>query len=113
MKRMAFLSSLALGLMATAAVPRVSNVTMTSYGKCSIKYTLSEAPGIVTFDILTNGVSIGAQNLTNAVGDVNKVVQPGAREIRWMAKDIWPDHKFRTPCVRARVTVWPTNAPPD
>ncbi len=98
---------------AYAAVPRVSDVTMTPYGKCRIDYTLSEAPGIVTFDILTNGVSIGAQNLTNAVGDVNRLVQPGARTIKWNAKEIWPGHKFSTPCVTAQVTVWPTNAPPD
>ena len=112
-KRMFCFAVLGGVLAASAAVPRVSGVTMTSYGTCRINYTLSEAPGIVTFDILTNDVSIGAQNLTNAVGDVNRVIQPGVREIVWAAKDIWPDHTFRTPCVKARVTVWPTNAPPD
>ena len=113
MQRIAFLLTLCCGLAAMAAVPRVSNVAMTSYGKCRITYTLSEAPGIVTFDILTNGVSIGAQNLTNAVGDVNRLVQPGNRTIKWNAHDVWPGHKFATPCVTARVTVWPENAPPD
>ena len=103
----------AAGLTVAAAVPQVSNVAMTQYGKCKITYTLSEAPGIVTFDILTNGVSIGAQNLTNAVGDVNRLVQPGTRAIQWNASKIWPGHKFRTPCVTAQVTVWPTNEPPD
>lgn len=95
------------------AVPWVSGVSMSRYGNCRITYTLNEAPGIVTFDILTNGVSIGAQNLTNAVGDVNKVVQPGSRLIQWNASEIWSGHKFTTPCVSAKVTVWPTNAPPD
>ena len=113
MKRMVCLPFLLAALAASAAVPRVSDVAMTSFGKCRVSYTLSEAPGIVTLDILTNGVSIGAQNLTNAVGDVNRVVQPGAREILWNAKDVWPDHRFRTPSVKARVTVWPTNAPPE
>ena len=113
MKKIFFVFLLAAGTVASAAVPRVSNVTMTQYGKCRIGYTLSEAPGIVTFDILTNGVSIGAQNLTNAVGDVNRLVQPGARAIQWNASEVWPVHKFRTPCVTAKVTVWPTNAPPD
>ena len=113
MKRVLFASLLGCCLSAAAAVPRVSDVAMTSFGKCRITYTLSEAPGIVTFDILTNGVSIGAQNLTNAVGDVNRLVQPGNRTIKWNAHEIWPGHKFATPCVTARVTVWPTNAPPD
>lgn len=113
MKKIIPVFLLVAGTVASAAVPRVSDVTMTRYGKCCIGYTLSEAPGIVTFDILTNGVSIGAQNLTNAVGDVNRLVQPGARTIRWNACEIWPGHKFMTPCVTAKVTVWPTNAPPD
>lgn len=78
MKRTILLSLLGCGLTAAAAVPRVSDVAMTSFGKCGITYTLSEAPGIVTFDILTNGVSIGQQNLTNAVGDVNRLVRPAA-----------------------------------
>ncbi len=113
MKKIIPVFLLVAGTVASAAVPRVFDVTMTQYGKCRIGYTLSEAPGIVTFDILTNGVSIGVQNLTNAVGDVNRLVQPGARTILWNADKIWPGHKFRTPCVTAKVTVWPTNAPPD
>lgn len=113
MKKIILVFLLVAGTVASAAVPRVSDVTMTKFGKCSIGYTLSEAPGIVTFDILTNGVSIGAQNLTNAVGDVNCLVQPGTRTIQWNAHEVWPGHKFRTPCVTAKVTVWPTNAPPD
>lgn len=107
------IASLNCALGAFAVVPRVSDVVMTPYGKCDITYTLSEAPGIVTFDVLTNGVSIGVNNLTNAVGDVNRLVQPGNRKIRWDAREIWPGHAFTTPCVTARVTVWPENAPPD
>lgn len=113
MRSVLFASLLGSALSAAAAVPRVSDVAMTSYSPCFITYTLSESPGIVTFDILTNGVSIGAQNLRNAVGDVNRLVQPGNRTIRWDAHEIWSGHKFRTPCVTARVTVWPENAPPD
>lgn len=113
MKKIACLLTLGCGLSVLAAVPRVSNVVMTPYGNCRITYTLSEAPGIVTFDILTNGVSIGVQNLKNAVGDVNRLVQPGNRTIKWDARKVWPGHTFTTPCVTARVTVWPENAPPD
>ena len=113
MKRTVFAFLLVVGMAVAAAVPRASNVTMTSYGKCRINYTLSEAPGIVTFEVLTNDVPIGAECLKNAVGDVNRVVEPGARTINWDASEIWPGHKFRTPSVKARITVWPTNAPPD
>ena len=113
MKRTVFAFLLVAGFAAEAVVPRVSDVTMTSYGRCSIKYTLSDAPGIVTFEILTNDVPISAECLTNACGDVNRVVEPGARKISWNASEIWPGHKFKTPSVKARVTVWPTNAPPD
>ncbi len=113
MKRTVFAFLLVSGIATEAVVPRVSDVTMTSYGKCRINYTLSDAPGIVTFEILTNDVPIAAECLTNACGDVNRVVEPGARTINWNASEIWPGHKFRTPSVKARVTVWPTNAPPD
>lgn len=113
MKTILLSCSILLGLTVRAAVPCVSDVQLTPYGKAKITYTLSEAPGIVTFDILTNGVSIGAQFLTNAVGDVNRVVQPGPRTISWNATEIWPGHKFKTPCVTAKVTAWPLSAPPD
>ncbi|MBR0506282.1 MAG: hypothetical protein IJJ84_12830, partial [Kiritimatiellae bacterium] len=74
MKRAACAFLLVAALSASGAVPRVSGVTMTPYGKCRINYTLSEAPGILTFEILTNDVPIGAECLTNACGDVNRVV---------------------------------------
>ena len=100
---------------ASAAVPRVSQVRLEQDGRhrARVSYELTEAPGIVTFDILTNGVSIGASVLTNAVGDVNRLVQPGSRTIVWTPWETWPGHKFTTACVAAKVTVWPTNAPPD
>ena len=58
-----------------------------------ITYTLSDAPGIVTVDILTNGVSIGAEHFQNVSGDVNRKVEPGAREIHWRKPyKTWNDH---------------------
>jgi len=103
-----------LATVAMAGVPRVSDVKFAQDGKhrAVVTYTLSEAPGIVTFDILTNGVSIGATVLTNAYGDVNKLVQPGSGRITWEPWCTWPGRKIASG-VSARVTVWPTNAPPD
>ena len=52
-------------------------------------YTLDE-PAIITFDVKTNGVSIGAENLGEACGDVYQVVQPttqgAVRTICWAAE---------------------------
>ena len=39
----------------------------------TIRYTLDE-PAIVTFDVKTNGVSIGAEHLKTACGDLHRVV---------------------------------------
>ena len=46
-----------------------------------VDYALDE-PAIVTFDVKTNGVSIGAENLKFASGDVHKVVEAGSRRDR-------------------------------
>lgn len=78
-----------------------------------IAYTLSGAPGIVTVDILTNGVSIGAEHFRGITGDVNRKVEPGAREIQWRAPYImWNDHGGHEFSATAVVTAWATNSPP-
>ena len=77
-----------------------------------VEYTLDE-PAIVTFDVKTNGVSIGAENLKLAYGDVHKVVEAGARTLNWPAREAWPDHRFGKDVVSVTVTAWATNSPPD
>lgn len=106
-------------VMATAAVtaePVVSDVTFEqdpASRRVTITYSLSDEPAIVTVDILTNGVSIGENNLTHFAGDVNRVVSNGADEktVYWYPDKAWPDHKVDAAV--ARVTAWATNAPPD
>ena len=74
MKRILLLSSVSAVVSLCASVPQVSDVSMTqSRGSrlVTVSYKV-DAPAIVTFDIQTNGVSIGAVNLTNAYGDVNR-----------------------------------------
>ena len=56
-----------------------------------VAYTLDE-PAIVTFDVKTNGVSIGDANLKLAYGDVHRVVGAGARTLFWPAYEAWPEH---------------------
>ena len=58
-----------------------------------VDYTLANQPGIVRLDVITNGVSIGAENLVTFTGDysatLDDVVQPGARTLRWRARKDW------------------------
>ena len=94
-------------LFATAIFPAVAEeylenpiaVTMTSVRQESrtqdivVNYTLANHPGIVRMDVLTNGVSIGAQHLATFTGDYSvtevDIVQPGERTFRWRARKDW------------------------
>ncbi len=79
--------------------------------KVTIIYALDDAPAIVTVDVLTNGVSIGAANYTNMVGDVNVIVQPGEnRTVTWRPDKSWPLHLVKA---TVKVKAWPLGAPPD
>ena len=111
----------ALASLAAFADPNDPQVALVSAGQdldrvVTVKYTLDE-PAIVTFDVLTNGVSIGAKNLKTASGDLWRVVAAtGAGEVRtiaWNAYESWPDHKFKNGEVSVKVTAWATNSPPD
>lgn len=92
----------------------------------TIKYILDGAPGIVTLDIETNRtgaatnndadwVSIGGENIQGVSGGaVNCLVENlGENRMFWRADQSWPDHKVRGDAVRARVTAWSTNTPPN
>lgn len=99
------------------AMPTVYNATISqpaAGGNVKIAYDLS-ASGVVTCDILTNGVSIGHQYMTNFVGDVNKVVAAGSRSITWRPSDSWPDGVAvgAVSNVSVKVTAYPLNSPPD
>ena len=101
--------------LAGAPVIQNSSVTMTqsaSSREVTIAYTLDEEPAIVTVDIRTNNVSIGGENLQYFRGDVNKVVQTGARTMTWRPDKAWPGHHIESG-VTAVVTAWATNTPPN
>ena len=118
MKRqlMALVAACAAG--ATFADPNDPQVTLVSAGQdesrvLKVSYTLDE-PAIVTFDVKTNGVSIGAANLKLASGDVHRVVEAGARTLFWPAYEAWPEHTSkRDGEFSVTVTAWATNSPPD
>ena len=98
-----------------AAAPAVSNVNVAQDEQrlVTISYTLSDAPAIVTMDVLTNGVSIGYPLYANAVGDVNVKVPVGNRTITWQPRVTWPDQKIRDNSLSVKLTVWALDNPPD
>ena len=83
----------------TAAVPEVSNATMTQAADrlVTITYNLADAPAVITLDIQTNNTqgtwtSIGGANIQNVTGDVWKKVETGSHTIQWRPDLSWPDH---------------------
>ena len=96
------------------AVPTVSDVTVAFDGDArmmTIGYSLSE-DAIVTVDILTNGVSIGAEKFADVAGDVNGVVKAGRRMVSWRPRLLWPERQFTEPVFTAQVRAWALDEPP-
>ena len=90
MKTKTYLSLLAAfaasALVAATPVIKADSVTFsqnTTTRLVTIGYTLEETDAVVTVDVLTNGVSIGAENFANIDGDVNRRVVPGDHLIVW------------------------------
>ena len=100
------------------AVPTIDakSVTFEQKGakRAKITYSLTGAPAIVTVDIRTNGVSIGAAHFTSLAGDVNKLVSiDGTHTLTWNVYEDWPDCKITDESLTAVVTAWSPNYPPD
>ena len=105
------------GLCLAAASPVLTLTSTTELAgppSCVVlNYTLADAPGIVLFDVLTNGVSIGGANIQRVSGDVNRLVQPGGnRVVRWFPGLDWPGHPAGAGDVTYRLTALPKDCPP-
>ena len=92
-------------------------------GGAEISYTLGGDPAIVTMEIQTNTlangagdwVDIGGENVQHVSGDVNRIVRETGtrRTIHWKASKDMPERIFKGGTIRAVLTAWATNAPPD
>ena len=100
--------------LADPADPQVSQPTV-NYApgstRVSVSYALDE-DAVVTMDVLTNGVSIGGQNIGKVTGDCFKLVAAGSRSFVWHARQSWPDHKIDEKIVTVKVTAWSKTHPP-
>ena len=97
---------------------KASSVTMAQEpdtGRVKIAYELVDGPAIVTLDVLDDqGVSLGGAALKSLGGDVNRlVVSNGVHAIWWAPMKSCPDRSFAVGKLKAVVTAWATNAPPD
>lgn len=109
-------------LVAGAWAAPVVSVTKTAQDSMTrvvtVEYTLSGEPAVVTLGAETNRgdgvwVSIGDANIQGASGDVNRLVQTGARTVTWRPDRSWPNHRISDGTFRVGVVAWATNAPPD
>ncbi len=117
-----FLSSLLLAGGASADLPSVQTISLDpSSPTLVVNYTL-DAPAIVTLDVQTNAggsawASIGATNIvgdgTAVTGDAFKLVSSSSGSISWNARKSWPDHKVSAGGLRAVLTTYAADLPPD
>ena len=95
---------------------QVTDVSMSQddhHATLTVRYTLTaDAPAFVQLDILTNDVSIGADNIRTVSGDgysadTSSLVSNGTHQIVWQAKKDWPEHCSTN--AQARVVAYYTN----
>ncbi len=110
--------ALVAGAVIAAVAPTITGVSMSQDAgrKVTVSYTLSDADAVVTFAVETNGAGawarVDASALSTARGDLNRLVETGPRSITWRPTrelGILPSGIQ----VRAVVTAWPVDNPPD
>ncbi len=81
----------------------------------TVSYALSE-DAVVTFDVRTNGVSIGGAQVQGVVGDANVAVSATAgderRHIYWQPSRGWAGVELADGSIEVVVTAWPKDDPP-
>ena len=119
MKRLSLAILFAFPALAFAVPPQISDVAFgqITSGKrtVTVRYLLTGAPAVVTMDVQTNGVSIGAANVRYLSGDVNRAVQPDAQNLKtilWDAERSWPGQQIKDNSVTVKLTAWSLDGPP-
>jgi len=99
-----------------AVTPKVTNVTYVQNPNSrvvTVSYDI-DRDAIITLDVLTNGVSIGQENVRHVTGCANRVVQAGAgRELQWNPVKDWEGRDITDNSVQMRVVAWDVTQPPD
>ena len=121
MKKLIALSA-ALASAAAFATPEVQGLSVTQNADrmVTIAFTLTEK-AIVTMDITTNGVSIGADNYQSireplspkTVFPAGKVMDAGQHTWMWRPTREWPGYHFSNGEFSVTVQAWSFDAPPD
>ena len=114
MKRI-FTLAASLASLAVLAMPEVQNLSVSQNNNrmVAISFTLSEK-AIVTMDITTNGVSIGADNYqmvrdalaNDNVFPANKIVAAGQHLWTWRPTREWPGFHFGNNEFAVKVQAW-------
>jgi len=114
-----FLMLLAVSLHAAPAIT-AARIVQESSNKAVISFTLTNEPAIVTIDIQTNvtgtadWVTIGANSFTNLVPNINgRRLAAGDYSTVWNCRSNWPDMKVQDGGLRAAVTAYALDNPPD
>ena len=127
MKNIILFSAVFASAVCSAALPKVSQVSMSQdfTRTVTVKYYLAGAPAVITLDVQTNSqnwASIGGAALdkgTNATPNVQgafvKVTADGWHEIKWQPLRSWGDavRKFPAGEMRAVVKAWAPDDTPD
>ena len=118
MKTMLTAFTVLVGSVAFAANPSIDDesVTITQNSATrvvTVSYSLSDGPAIVTAEFLTNGVSIGEENVKSLWGDVNRIVRNSSCTFHWQPRHSWPNHKVAGGEFSVRLKAWAMDAPPD
>lgn len=105
-----------------AAQPEITDleVAQNSSRMVTISFNLSKN-AIVTMDITTNGVSIGAENYQTLrdpysakdVFPANRAVKAGKHTWMWRPSKEWPGHHFTNSEFKVLVQAWSFDSPPD
>ena len=117
-----FTLAASLASLAVIAMPEVQNfsVSQNNNRMVAISFTLSEK-AIVTMDITTNGVSIGADNyqtmrdalVNDDVFPAGKPVAAGEHLWTWRPTKEWPGFHFGSNEFAVKVQAWSFDNPPD